>query len=256
MSFRTILAILAAAVFFICGLPVMLVLMILERTSPKTADRISYAFVCWGLSLVTKATGCPVRVVGKENIPRDRGVMFAGNHRSIFDIIMVASILPRPFIIIAKEELGKIPFLHFWMQRIHCLFLNRKDIRAGAQMVADAAEGMKNGNSVLIFPEGTRCHEEGTLLPFKGGSFKIAIRAGAPIVPVTFIGTGNVLEDHPMKVRKTPVTIIFGEPVETSSIPLSERKFLHQKVEDVIARTYEEYAPELWKGRNREEAGE
>lgn len=255
MSFRTILAILAAVLFFICALPVMLLLLILEKFSKEKADKVAYAVVCWGLRMVTAATGCPVRVIGKENIPKDQGVMFAGNHRSIFDIIMVASLLPRPFIIIAKEELGKIPLLHFWMKRIHCLFLNRKDIRAGAQMVADAAEGMKAGHSVLIFPEGTRCHEEGTLLPFKGGSFKIAIRAGAPVVPVTFIGTGNVLEDHPMKVKKTPVTIVFGTPIETKTMPIADRKLLHQKVEDVIAATYEEYAPELWKGRSREEVG-
>ncbi len=248
MSFRTILAILAAVFFFICSLPMMPVVWIAGKISPGAADRFSYAFVCWGLRMVTAMTGCPITVIGRENIPKDRGVMFAGNHRSIFDIIMVASLLPRPFIIIAKEELGKIPLLHFWMKRIHCLFLNRKDIRAGAQMVADAAEGMKKGSSVLIFPEGTRCHEEGTLLPFKGGSFKIAIRAGAPVVPVTFIGTGNVLEDHPMKVCRTPVTIIFGRPIETKELSIADRKVLHQRVEDVVAAAYEQYAPNKWKG--------
>lgn len=255
MSFRTILAVLAAAFFFLCSLPMMPVVLLLGKIAPDKADRFTYAFVCWGLRMVTAMTGCPVTVIGRENIPEGCGVMFAGNHRSIFDIIMGAPYLPRPFIVIAKQELGKIPLLHFWMKQIHCLFLDRKDIRAGAQMVTDAAEGMKAGKSVLIFPEGTRCHEEGTLLPFKGGSFKIAIRAGAPVIPVAFIGTGNILEDHPMKVRKTPVTIVFGEPIETKELSIADRKLLHQRVEDAVAGMYQQYAPDKWKGGERRENG-
>ena len=255
MSFRTILAVLAAVFFFLCSLPMMPVVLLLGKIAPDKADRFTYAFVCWGLRMVAAMTGCPVTVIGRENIPEGRGVMFAGNHRSIFDIIMGAPYLPRPFIVIAKQELGKIPLLHFWMKQIHCLFLDRKDIRAGAQMVADAAEGMKAGKSVQIFPEGPRCHEEGTLLPFKGGSFKIAIRAGAPVIPVAFIGTGNVLEDHPMKVQKTPVTIIFGEPIETKELSIADRKLLHQKVEDAVAGMYQQYAPDKWKGGERRENG-
>ena len=248
ISIRSILAILAAALFFVCSLPVMLVVCITERISQKAADNISYAAVCWGFRMVGAATGCPITIEGRENIPKDHGAMFVGNHRSIFDIILTAPLLPRPFIIIAKQELGKIPLLHFWMKRIHCLFLDRKDIRAGAQMVSDAADGMKAGSSVLIFPEGTRVHEEGTLGEFKGGSFKIAIRAGVPIVPVTIIGTGNILEDHPMKVCRTPIHIIFGEPIETKDIPIAERKLLPERVKAVIAETYQQYAPNLWKG--------
>lgn len=249
MTIRTIWAALAAAFFFLCSLPVMLIVLIAGIFAPRAADRISYAVVCWGLRLVSGATGCPVTIVGRENIPMDRPALFVGNHRSIFDVIMTAPLLPRPFIIIAKQELGKIPLLHFWMNRIHCLFLDRSDIRAGAQMVTDAAAALKAGSSVLIFPEGTRTKEEGRIGEFKGGSFKIAIRAGAPVVPITLIGTGNILEDHPMKVYKTPVTIVFGKPIETKDLPIAERKLLTEKAEQVIASAYRQYAPEKWKGR-------
>ncbi len=252
MTIYTITTILAAAIFFICGLPVMLVLLIVDLISPKAADRISYAMVCWGLRIVGKGTFCPVTVMGKENLQPGRAAMYAGNHRSIFDIVLTAPLLPRPFVIVAKEELGKVPLLSYWMRRIHCLFLNRSDIRAGAQMVTDAANEMKNGKSVLIFPEGTRTHTEGQLQQFKGGSFKIAIRAGAPIVPVTIIGTGNILEDHikteHLKVYRTPVTIIFGEPIETAGMSVADRKALPQRVEQVIADTYQKYAPDKWIG--------
>ena len=137
--------------------------------------------------------------------------MFAGNHRSIFDIIMGAPYLPRPFIVIAKQELGKIPLLHFWMKQIHCLFLDRKDIRAGAQMVADAAEGMKAGKSVLIFPEGTRSKNGNQLLEFKGGSFKSATRAKCPIVPCALIDAFKPFDEK--SIRPVTVKVIYMKPL-------------------------------------------
>ncbi len=248
MTLRTIWTALAAAFFFICGLPVMLIVLITGVFSKKTADRISYAMVCWGLGIVGKATGCPVTVRGTENLQTGRAAMYAGNHRSIFDLVLTAPLLPRPFVIVAKQELGKIPLLHFWMTRIHCLFLNRKDIKAGAQMVTDAANAMKDGASVLIFPEGTRTKTEGKLGEFKGGSFKIAIRSGAPVVPVTIIGSGNIFEDHLFRICRTPVTIVFGKPIETGDLSIADRKLLPKRIEDVIAKTYQEYAPDKWRG--------
>lgn len=248
MNFRAFCAILAAVFYFICSLPLMLIVWIAGRISPKASDRLSYPIICWGFRMVNAMTGCPITVIGREKVPTDRPVLFAANHRSIFDVIMGATVLPRPFSIVAKKEMEHIPLLGFWMRRIHVLFLDRSDIKAGVQMVADAAELLKKGYHVLIFPEGTRGHVEGTLQEFKGGSFKIAIRAGAPVVPVTIIGTGDVLEDHMLKLKKRPVTIIFGDPIETKGMPIPERKNLHTRVQKVIAETYRKYSPETWKG--------
>lgn len=248
MTFRTVLAILAAVFYFICSLPLMPIVWIAGKFSTKASDRLSYPVICWGFRMVTAMTGCPVTVIGKENIPDDRPVLFAANHRSIFDVIIGATVLPRPYSIIAKKELEKIPLLSFWMKRIHCLFLDRTNLRAGVQMVADAADYLKSGYHVLIFPEGTRGHVEGTLQEFKGGSFKIAIRAGAPVVPMTIMGTGEILEDHMLKVKRTPITIAFGKPIETKGMPIPERKNLHTRVQKEIAETYRKYSPETWKG--------
>lgn len=248
MNFRAFLAILAAVFYFICSLPLMLIVWAAGKISPSLSDRLSYPIICWGFRMVNRMTGCPITVIGKENIPKDQAVLFAANHRSIFDVIMGATVLPRPFTIIAKKEMEHIPLLSFWMRRIHILFLDRKDIRAGVQMVADAADYLKKGYHVLIFPEGTRGKIEGTLQEFKGGSFKIAIRAGAPVVPMTIIGTGDMLEDHMLKVKKRPITIVFGKPIATKGMPIPERKNLHIRVQHEIADTYQHYAPESWKG--------
>ena len=88
-----------------------------------------------------------------------------------------------------------------------------------------------------------------------GGIYLLVRRVISWHTPVAFIGTGNILEDHPMKVRKTPVTIVFGEPIETKELSIADRKLLHQRVEDAVAGMYQQYAPDKWKGGERRENG-
>ena len=230
----------AGVIFFIVGLPLMPVLLILEKTAPEKAMAIAFPFVRWGLRLVTAASGARLTVIGKENIPQGRSAMFVPNHRSLLDIVLMVPLLPNAACV-AKDSLEHIPLLSFWMRRIRCLFLNRKDIRAGVQMVTDAADLLKQGISVMIFPEGTRSRERDKMLEFHGGSFKIAIRAGAPVVPVTIIGTDDMFENHFPKLIPGDVTIIFGEPIETDGMPIPERKLLPGKCHDIIEETYRQH---------------
>ena len=127
-------------------------------------------------------------------------------------------------------------------QAVLCsMFLDRDSLEKGLEMVMTATDLIKNGNSILIFPEGTRNHEEGTLLPFHGGSFKIATRTGAPIVPITFVHTGDILEDHFPKIKSREVTIVFSDPVETSQIPAKERRLIPENCRRLIQETYEQH---------------
>lgn len=243
MTIHTIGAVIGAAIFFISTLILIPVMWVIRHFSPKTADRLAYPLVMWGFRMIRFGAGVKVTVLGRENIPKDRAILFASNHRSIFDIIICSTLLPRPFMIIAKKELGKIPLLHFWMVQINCFFLDREDIRNGLEMVNQSTESLKNGRSVFIFPEGTRSKEEGKFGEFKGGSFKSAIRAGAPVVPVTCIRTGDILEDHWFKVRNRRVVIVFGEPIDTAAMPIRERKTLPEKVQRIVEETYRQYDP-------------
>ena len=243
MTIYTIGAALGAAIFFISTLVLIPVVYLIRRRSPKIADRIAYPLVMWGFRMILFGSGVKVTVLGRENIPKDRAVLFASNHRSFFDIIICATLLPRPFMIIAKKELGKIPLLHFWMVQINCFFLDREDMKSGLEMVNQSTESLRSGRSVFIFPEGTRSKTEGQFGEFKGGSFKSAIRAGAPIIPVTCIRTGDVLEDHWFKVKNRKVVIVFGEAIDTAAIPIKERRFLPEKVLSIIQETYRKYDP-------------
>ena len=245
MTIYSIGAVIGAAIFFISTLILIPVMWLINRKDNTRADKYTYPLVCWGLRMIRFGAGVKVTVIGQENIPKDRAIMFASNHRSIFDIIIGATLLPRPFAIIAKKELGRIPLLHFWMVQIHCFFLDRDDIKSGLEMVNYSTECLRNGRHIFIFPEGTRSKEEGEFGEFKGGSFKGAIRAGAMVVPMTVIRTGDILEDHMFKVHARRVTIVFGEPIDTAAMPVKERKNLPQRVQTTIEETYRKYDPGL-----------
>ena len=119
------------------------------------------------------------------------------------------------------------------------LFLDRKDDRQALKVILKAIELIKGGQSMFVFPEGTRSKVEGELLPFHAGSFKIATKPKVPVVPVTITGMGDVLEDHFPKLKRVPVVIEFAPPIETASMSRDEIRELPDRVRDLIAETYE-----------------
>jgi 1-acyl-sn-glycerol-3-phosphate acyltransferase len=179
------------------------------------------------------------QIIGLENIPTDRAVLFIGNHRSMLDVVICGSVIPVPVGFISKIELEKIPLLHMQMKDINCLFLDRSDDRKALKTILKAIELVKGGQSMFIFPEGTRSKEEGKFLPFHAGSFKIATKAKAPIVPVTIVGTGDILEDHFPRIKAAPVVVEFGKPIETAEMGRDEQKELPDRVRNLIIETYE-----------------
>ena len=176
-------------------------------------------------------------VLGLENIPADHPVLFVGNHRSIFDIILAGSLIKYPVGFVAKKELQGTP-ITLIMEEIHCLFLDREDPRQGLKTILTAIDYVKSGISMFIFPEGTRCKVEGTFLPFHAGSFKIATKAKVPIVPVTIVGMGDVFEDHYPRLKWAPVVIEFGKPIETADMDRNAQKDLPDKVKALMEETY------------------
>ena len=238
---RLVLVLLALVLFFIIGLPVGAFVLIAGKFAPELKERIVYPFVRFGFRMVRLAAGIRVEVTGRELIPADRPCLFIGNHRSFFDIVLGYIELPGRVSPVSKQSVAKVPFLHFWMIQIHSLFLNRDSLEKGLEMVMSACELIKKGNSILIFPEGTRNREEGTMLPFHGGSFKIATRTSAPIVPITFVHTGDILEDHFPWIKGRTIRIIFGEPVETKLIAPKDRKQIPEDCRQKILETYEIY---------------
>lgn len=215
------------AVFLIVSIPVLAAEYILGRKRPDLRDRSSLAIVRFMFRMFLAIAGVQITVKGQENIPKGQAVLYVGNHRGCFDILVGYVTVPALMGFVAKKEMRRYPILCQWMENVHCLFLDRENIREGMKTILQGIEQVKSGVSVWIFPEGTRSRGEDILdvLPFKEGSLKIAEKAKSPVVPVAITGTAEIFEAHIPRICPSKVTIEFGEPFYIADLPKEEKKF-------------------------------
>lgn len=227
-----VLIILLLALFF--SLPYHLYLKSLSKKNPEKSWKKARKFVSGFFRTELKVSGCHVTVLGKENIPEDVPVLFVGNHRSYYDILIYHESINRPLGFIAKKEMRKIPLLPLYMDDIGCLFLDRNDIKQGLKTINKGAEFLKMGHSMMLFPEGTRNQKE-ELLPFKEGGYKMAEKAKVPIVPVAISGSDLLLESSSKNRKKSNNVIIeFGKPFNPSDMHPKERKAKYAELPGII----------------------
>lgn len=241
---RFILIAATVILFLILSIPVFLVEWLIGKWNPHLRDISSLRIVQRAFKVVIALSGVRLTVIGEENIPKDTAVLFIGNHRSYFDIVLTYARCQNLTGYIAKKEMLKIPLLSRWMKFLYCLFLDRTDIREGMKTILTAIDHIKNGISIMIFPEGTRSDSESEtqLLPFHEGSFKIATKTGCPIIPVSISNTSAMFEDHFPRVVPTDVTIEYGAPIYPKELPREEQKFIGRYVQNVILETLKKNA--------------
>lgn len=169
---RAILALLFAILYLIIGIPVLFVEWIIGKFNRQAADISQLRMVQWAFRVILFICGTRLTIIGEENVPKDQPVLYIGNHRSYFDIIITYSRCPRLTGYVAKDSMKKVPLLSVWMSRLHCLFINRSDVKEALKTILAGIDNIKNGISMCIFPEGTRNKTEDLMLPFKEGSFK------------------------------------------------------------------------------------
>ena len=184
---------------------------------------------------ILKVTGVSLSVDGLENIPKDRPCVFVANHRSYYDIPLLLAGLEKPHGILAKEELEKIPLLNRWMKLLGCVFVQRDDVRASVRALNDATAIVEGGRSFVIFPEGTRYKgEEGGAGEFKAGAFRIAVKTGAPVVPVAMTGARALFENNGNRCHPGRVHICILPPIRTAGMSKAEQKQLPEAVRQTI----------------------
>ena len=242
---RYVIIILFVALFLVCSIPLMIVEWIIGKFNQDLKSRSSLTIVLWAFQTILWLAGTKVIVKGEENVPKDTAVLYVGNHRSLFDIPITYVRVPRPTGYIAKLELKKVPLLHFWMNNMHCLFLDRKNIKEGLKTILTGIEKAKSGISICIFPEGTRNKQGEGVLPFHEGSFKIAEKSGVPIVPMTLVNTEAIFENHFPKVKPATVILEYGEPIYLNNLEKEQKKFIGAHVHDLIQERYEENLKQL-----------
>ena len=223
---RLIFVALFLVIFLILSIPVFLIEWLIGKVNPHARDISSLRIVQGAFYVIAFLSGCHVTVKGMENVPKDEAVLYIGNHRSYFDVVLTYVRCPGLTSYMAKKEVARVPLLSTWMRFLHCLFLDRKDIKQGLKTILAAIDLIKNGISVCIFPEGTRSTgpEQTELLPFHEGSFKVATKTDCLIVPMAITNTSRIFEDHIPFIRSTDVVIEYGKPFRPSELTKEQKK--------------------------------
>ena len=242
---RFILVAIFLLLYFLLGIPVLGILWLIGKVNKRSADLAALRIVQWGFKVILKISGVEVTVIGEDRVP-DEPVLYVGNHRSYFDILLTYSRCKHLTGYVAKKEMERFPLLNNWMRNLYCLFLDRDNLKEGLKTILTGIDYIKQGISICIFPEGTRnTGEELSMLPFKDGALKIADKTGCAIVPISMNNTAEIFENHlPKKgtkgfpkIRKTHVIIEYGKPIYPHTLDREERKHLGAYCQNIIQET-------------------
>lgn len=235
---RFISVVICVVLFLVLSIPLLIAEWIIGKFNPDLKSRSSLAIVNWAFRQVIRLAGVKVIALGEENIPKDTAVLYVGNHQSFFDIVLTYVRVPRPTGYVSKLEMKKFPLLSNWMSNLHCLFLDRKNIKEGLKTILAGVEKVKQGISICIFPEGTRNKTPDTLMPFHDGSFKIAEKGNVPVIPMTIVNSVAVFEKQYPKIKKSTVIIDYGKPIYLNELDKDAKKSIGTYVSNIIQETY------------------
>jgi len=184
-----------------------------------------YVMKLWGILMFVK-----YNIIGEECLEKDKQYVFASNHTSYGDIPIVAGTLSHKFVALAKKEASKLPVIGYLFKAI-CVLVDRKDKDSRKNSVIELKKRAKQGLSLLVFPEGTFSKvENGPLLPFHTGAFRLAIELQQPIVPIALIGTRSLFTDNKFPLRPCTITFMYCPPIETKGLVLDDAHDLKDKV--------------------------
>ena len=234
---RLIVIALMLFLYLLLGIPVLLVEWVIGKYNKKAKDYSCLRMVQTAFKLMLKVAGVRLTVIGEEHVPKDQAVLYIGNHRSYFDILLTYSRCPRLTGYVAKVEMLRYWLLRDWMKALYCLFLDREDMKAGLKTILQGIEYIKNGISICIFPEGTSNRQE-EMLPFKEGSLKMAEKTGCPIIPMAITNSAEIFENHLPFVRPCHVILEYGTPILPKELSKEDRKFLgaytQKKIQEML----------------------
>ncbi|MEM7037079.1 MAG: lysophospholipid acyltransferase family protein [Bacteroidota bacterium] len=229
--------------FFILIFPLHVIFLLIPT---KWAHDVShYLNFIWGC-VILYPTGVWVKSVNRKKIKRGGTYIFAPNHSSYLDIPICNVSILNAFRFIGKAELNSIPLFGYMFKRLH-ISVNRGSVTDSYRSFVRAKDKLKEGTSVLIYPEGTIPDKtKTTLLRFKDGAFRLAIENGIPIVPMTILGADRVFpDDNTWKLYPGLVRVIFHDPIETKDMDVSEAPALKERVFNLIYETIKENGYEV-----------
>lgn len=192
--------------------------------------------VCLGTRTISqkliKLSDSTVNVHGLENIPKGP-VLFVSNHQSNMDIAIICGFIDKPKGFIAKKELKKLPLINKWITLAGSIYLDRENPRKSMEGILEGIKTLKNGHSLVVFPEGTRSRGD-KMGEFKSGSFKLATKSKVPIVPLTIDGTYRVMEANKILIKPSNINFYVHKPIYTDKLSKEEITKLPETVEHII----------------------
>jgi len=211
-----------------------------KREGKKEEEREVIADAChyWSGQII-KHYNTDIDIINPENLPEKGPVVYVCNHQSYADILTMLNIVKHQTGFIAKEELKKIPVFAKWILRIRSLFIIRGDARESLKTIGEGADMIKDGYSLVIFPEGTRSRGD-KMGKFKPGSLKLATKAKATIVPVTINGSYKMYEQTGKITKNTRIEVTVHEPVNTAEMDRKELAQLSDVIEETIRKAVHE----------------
>jgi len=187
---------------------------------------------------ILKRTKSTFEINGLDLIP-EGPVLFVSNHEGNFDIPSLIAHIPKPFAFMSKIEVKKLPIIRDWMEAMNCVFIDRTNRRSAMQSITDMVKTLKNGHSMIIFPEGTRSKGK-PVQEFKSGFSRIAKEANVTIVPIAITGTSKIMEMNNNRIKPAHVNIRILEPISVESIHTLSSKELIDQVQKKIANAVEQ----------------
>jgi 1-acyl-sn-glycerol-3-phosphate acyltransferase len=182
--------------------------------------------------------GITVEAEGLENVDSRRSYVFMSNHQSVLDVGALALTLPVRWRFVAKRELTWIPLFGWAIWLGGHVIVDRGRREKAIASLRRAAKRIRDGTSVIIFPEGTRS-ETGAMREFKSGGFHLALEAGVPIVPVTVSGSHHLTPKRSLRVESGHMKLRYGKPIETTAYGSDDREALKSAVRDAIQAGYD-----------------
>lgn len=203
----------------------------------RTGDPVHIIARIWARSILM-VSRVPVRVHGLTNIEPGKSYIYMANHQSNFDIPVLLGYLPVQFRWLAKAELFKIPVFGRAMLGAGYVKIDRFNQESAFKSISEAAQRMKNGVSVMIFPEGTRSRD-GNISPFKKGGFVMAVDSGVPIVPIILKGTRSIMAKSSLRINRGAVEMQIAKPIDTTGYSRETKEDLMKQVRTVICENFD-----------------
>jgi 1-acyl-sn-glycerol-3-phosphate acyltransferase len=236
--FRLITCFLYISGYLIYSIPQLVRLKKVSHLSVEERDKKAHEYPKRFSKTFMKLTGSEISVEGLDLIP-EGAVVFIANHESDFDIPVLLGTIDKPFGFVSKIEVKRVPILSSWLDAINCILIDRKNRQQALNSMQEGVKLLKEGHSLVIFPEGKRSMG-GPVLPFKVGGIRLAQDAGVPIVPIAIKGTADVFEKNRRLIKPAQIKVTIGHHIDPKVHFHKDYKELTEEIRQIIIANRED----------------